>query len=103
MHLDSFANVKEGDIVKEGTIIGYIGGSGKGIPNKYSPHLHYEVIVNGSHVNPIISGDILIDPQRLNMPIHLGTLDAAILQEQSTLNPFRAYILEQPVRSLDLQ
>ena len=102
MHLDSFANVKEGDNVKEGTIIGYICGSGKGIPNKYSPHLHYEVIVDGLHVNPTISSDILIDPQRLNMPIHLGTIDAAILQERSRLNPFNVYILEQPVRSLEL-
>ena len=48
MHLNSFANIKKGDFVKEGIIIGYIGRSGKGLQNKYSPYLHYEIIVDGN-------------------------------------------------------
>ena len=53
MHLDSFADISQGDYVKEGTIIGYIGGSGAGIQDKYSPHLHYEVIRDTTIVDPV--------------------------------------------------
>jgi murein DD-endopeptidase MepM/ murein hydrolase activator NlpD len=66
MHLDSFADISQGDYVKEGTIIGYIGGSGAGIQDKYSPHLHYEVIIDGVHVNPVIGDNILLDPQKID-------------------------------------
>lgn len=41
--------VKVGDIVKEGTIIGYTGNTG----NVTGPHLHFEVRYNGTRVNPL--------------------------------------------------
>lgn len=63
-----FADINQGDYVKEGTIIGYIGGSGAGIQDKYSPHLHYEVIIDGVHVNPVIGDNILLDPQKIDAP-----------------------------------
>lgn len=46
-HLSSI-NVDAGDYVKKGQVIGYVGSSG------YStgPHLHYEVLLWGSEVNP---------------------------------------------------
>ncbi len=47
-HLNSF-NVKKGDKVKRGQIIGYIGNTGKST----APHLHYEVRKNNHTVNPI--------------------------------------------------
>jgi murein DD-endopeptidase MepM/ murein hydrolase activator NlpD len=47
-HLSEFA-VKEGDKIKRGEIIGYVGNTG----NSVSSHLHYEVLFKGSHVNPI--------------------------------------------------
>ena len=46
-HLNAF-NVKVGQEVKRGDIIGYVGNSG----GSTAPHLHYEVHHNGSAVNP---------------------------------------------------
>ncbi|HEX5172058.1 MAG TPA: M23 family metallopeptidase [Cyclobacteriaceae bacterium] len=47
-HLSRSA-VKKGERVKRGQLIGYVGNTG----NSVSPHLHYEVLVNGKNVNPI--------------------------------------------------
>jgi murein DD-endopeptidase MepM/ murein hydrolase activator NlpD len=41
--------VKNGQAVKRGDIIGYVGNSGKST----GPHCHYEVIKNGKKINPI--------------------------------------------------
>ncbi|GGH77403.1 MAG: M23 family metallopeptidase [Bacteroidetes bacterium] len=41
--------VRRGQEVKRGDIIGYVGNSGRST----APHLHYEVIRNGSKINPI--------------------------------------------------
>ena len=46
-HLDRF-NVKRGQSVKRGEIIGYVGNTGLSI----APHLHYEVHKNGNPVDP---------------------------------------------------
>lgn len=42
-------NVRRGQEVQRGQIIGYIGNTGTSV----APHLHYEVIKNGEKVNPI--------------------------------------------------
>lgn len=47
-HMHDFA-VKEGDMVKRGQVIGYVGNTG----TSTAPHLHYEVIKNGSKINPV--------------------------------------------------
>lgn len=47
-HMHDFA-VKEGELVKRGQIIGYVGNTG----TSTAPHLHYEVIKNGSKINPV--------------------------------------------------
>src|SRR5690606_11892109 len=47
-HLFSF-NAKQGDKVKRGQVIGYVGNTG----NSVSSHLHYEVLYKGEHINPI--------------------------------------------------
>ena len=52
-HLDSFEKgLKDGDIVKTGQVIGYVGSTGygkKGTAGKFPPHLHYGIYkFNGS-------------------------------------------------------
>lgn len=47
-HLNSF-NVKRGQSVKRGDVIGYVGSTGLST----APHLHYEVHLNNKKVNPI--------------------------------------------------
>lgn len=47
-HLSGFNNIEEGQEVKMGYIIGFVGSSGK----SNEPHLHYEVLVNNMRVNP---------------------------------------------------
>ena len=47
-HMSAF-NVKKGQKVKRGDVIGFVGSTGLST----APHLHYEVHVNGKKVNPI--------------------------------------------------
>ncbi len=47
-HMSKF-NVKKGERVKRGQIIGFVGNTGRSV----SDHLHYEVLFKGTHINPI--------------------------------------------------
>ena len=49
LHLSKFARgTKAGNKVKQGQVIGYVGATGL----VTGPHLHYEFLVNGVHMNP---------------------------------------------------
>ncbi|MEL6628748.1 MAG: peptidoglycan DD-metalloendopeptidase family protein [Bacteroidota bacterium] len=68
MHMNKMA-VKKGDKVKEGQIIGYIGGSGYSKPFGLPVHLHYEIHKKGEDgkfhsINPLDGNGALIDPQK---------------------------------------
>jgi len=47
LHFSS-RKVKQGDRVKQGQVIGYVGATGLA----EAPHLHYEFVLNGAHRNP---------------------------------------------------
>ena len=58
-HMQSIA-VRVGQRVERGEMVGRVGNSGLSV----SPHLHYEVIVNGEPVNPslyILDGEVIPD------------------------------------------
>ena len=49
-HLSSFKKgISKGTRVNQGEIIGYVGSTG----NSTGPHLHYEIIFNNKHINPL--------------------------------------------------
>ncbi|MCD4686489.1 MAG: M23 family metallopeptidase, partial [Anaerolineae bacterium] len=47
-HLNDFA-VVEGQVVSQGAVIGFSGSTG----NSSGPHIHYEIRVNDSEVDPL--------------------------------------------------
>lgn len=57
-HLSKLA-VEPGQTVKRGDIIGYVGSTGA----SSGSHLHYEVFVNGKHVNPVYYFFIDMSPE----------------------------------------
>jgi murein DD-endopeptidase MepM/ murein hydrolase activator NlpD len=47
-HMHDFT-VRSGQNIKRGDLIGYVGNTGLST----APHLHYEVLINGAHVDPV--------------------------------------------------
>ena len=103
MHLSTI-NVNLGDYVDEGTVIGTIGRSGYGKETHYRAHLHYELMINSKHTNPVLDdvNGILIDPHRLNEPIDLGYIEASfVVSDQNLLKlNTRSFRLSPPVSRL---
>ena len=77
-HLKS-VGVVEGMKVKRGECIGESGNSGR----SSGPHLHYEVIYKGKHVNPANYYDLTITPEEYSTMVQ-NTADAS---EKITLHP----------------
>lgn len=47
-HMENFSSFEAGDSVSENSVIGYAGSSGQST----GPHCHFEIIQNGSHIDP---------------------------------------------------
>jgi murein DD-endopeptidase MepM/ murein hydrolase activator NlpD len=67
-HLSKF-NVKRGEKVKRGQVIGYVGNTGRST----APHLHYEVRRNGRPVNPIHYFYNDLSPEQYDQLIELSS------------------------------
>ena len=66
MHLDATSSgLKVGSEIKEGQQIGTMGRSGKNGQSDYTAHLHYEISVNGTNINPANGANHLVDPQQI--------------------------------------
>ena len=48
-HMKKGLNFKNGDIIKKGTVLGYMSDSG----NAYGAHLHFEIFDNNKRINPL--------------------------------------------------
>jgi murein DD-endopeptidase MepM/ murein hydrolase activator NlpD len=48
-HMSRYADLDQGDRVRQGQVIGYVGQTG----DATGPHLHYEVLIDGEQVNPL--------------------------------------------------
>ena len=60
--------VKEGDVVKRGQLIGYMGNTGRSAGD----HLHYEVLYNGKQVNPIGFFQVELNPEAYEKMLSLA-------------------------------
>ena len=66
MHLDATSpGLKVGTEIKEGQQIGTMGRSGANGQSDYTAHLHYEVSVDGTKINPANGANHLVDPQQI--------------------------------------
>lgn len=67
-HLSKFM-VKRGQRVKRGELIGYSGNTGTSV----APHLHYEVIKNGTKVNPVYYFFNDLNPDEYEKILHIAS------------------------------
>ena len=86
-HLSKFARIaKEGNRVRQGQIIGYVGSTGMST----GPHLHYEVIENGKKVNSqtlkLPSGKVLKGKEREKFEIEKIKIDVIKSELIASLN-----------------
>lgn len=66
MHLNAASSgLKVGSEIKEGQQIGTMGRSGANGQSDYTAHLHYEVSVDGTKINPANGANHLVDPQQI--------------------------------------
>ncbi len=69
-HMHGFA-VRQGQTVKRGDLIGYVGNTGLST----APHLHYEVMLNGFHINPVHYFFNDLSPEEYEKIIELASVE----------------------------
>ena len=69
-HLDKY-NVKRGQKVKRGQIIGFVGNTGRSV----APHLHYEIVKDGKKINPINFYYGHLSPDEFNILVQQASQD----------------------------
>jgi Peptidase family M23 len=73
-HLSGFA-VQQGDTIKRGHVIGYVGSTGTSV----SSHLHYEVLFRNQHVNPINFFQRDLSNKEYERLIEIGSAQSKVL------------------------
>ena len=66
-HLEKI-NVRSGQKVKRGEVIGLVGNTGLSV----APHLHYEVLLHDEQVNPVNYFFLDLNPEEYNRMIELS-------------------------------
>lgn len=67
-HMSKF-NVRRGQKIKRGDLIGFVGNTGRST----GPHLHYEVIKDGKHMNPAYYYTNDLTPEEYELMIELSS------------------------------
>ncbi|MDR3132259.1 MAG: M23 family metallopeptidase [Rickettsiales bacterium] len=81
-HMSKFSSdVKLGSKVKQGQVIAYVGSTGVAT----GPHLHYEVIYNGKHVDPLTIAHknkvMLLDHELREFKLFVNKIDKTVNRE----------------------
>jgi murein DD-endopeptidase MepM/ murein hydrolase activator NlpD len=96
-HMSAFArNLAEGAKVRQGQIIGYVGSTGLST----GAHLHYEIMINGRHVDPmkikLPRGRVLEGPQLGTFEQERDRLDGMMSRSAPPARPPRMAQSQQP-------
>ena len=82
MHLSRYANIKVGDYIKQGDLIGYVGKTGLAT----GPHLDFRVYKNGKAINPLTVKSPPVSPIKKE---NLQAFDKAKKQAINELNKIK--------------
>lgn len=105
-HLEGFGNIKPGDVIRQGVVVGKVGSTG----NSTGPHLHFEVRRNGAAVDPTgaykvsRTGGISLEEAILrvrNDPRVAGNPEALAQAEQGVRSIYSAH--KESVREIENQ
>lgn len=105
-HLEGFGNIKPGDVIRQGVVVGKVGSTGRST----GPHLHFEVRRNGAAVDPSgayrvsRTGGISLEEAILrvrNDPRVAGNPDALAQVEQGIRSIYSAH--KESVREIESQ